>query len=74
MSFISMKVKPKFFSSHKEVAEEWEKLSKFIKEIIVKNKDEQAALDLVNFYITLHGKEYVCLKFYQYWLKEKKRG
>ncbi|KHD08393.1 hypothetical protein PN36_13355 [Candidatus Thiomargarita nelsonii] len=62
------------FFSQKEVAEDWEGLSKFIKSLIVNSQDEQAALNMVKSYIQLQGKEYVCLKFYQYWLKEKQEG
>ncbi|MFK5970811.1 MAG: HNH endonuclease [Candidatus Marithrix sp.] len=62
----------KFFS-HKEIAENWEDLSKFIQKIIVSGKDKQAALDMVKSFIELNGNEYVCLKFYQYWLQEDGR-
>jgi len=37
-------------------------------------KDKQTALETVKFYIDLHGKESVCLRFYEYWLKEKEKG
>ncbi|MDM8564697.1 HNH endonuclease [Candidatus Halobeggiatoa sp. HSG11] len=60
----------KFFV-HKEVAEKWEELSKFIKKTIINSKNEQAALDMIKSFIELNGNEYVCLKFYQYWLQEK---
>jgi len=63
----------KFFS-HKEVAEDWEKLSKFIQQLIINSKDEQAALDTLNFFIEAKGNKFVCLMFYQYWLKEKQEG
>jgi uncharacterized protein (TIGR02646 family) len=46
------------FFSHKEVAEDWEDLSKFIKKIIVNSQNEQAALDIVNSYIKLAGKKH----------------
>ncbi len=63
----------KFFS-HKEVAEKWEKWSKLIQQLIINSKNETAALETLKYLIELHGNEYVCLKFYHYWLKEKQEG
>jgi hypothetical protein len=49
-------------------------LGQFIKKLIINLKDKQTALETVKSYIDLHGKEYVCLGFYEYWLKEKEEG
>ena len=59
----------KFFL-HKEVAERWEQTSLFIKKLVVEDTPEEVVLD----YISLHGYEYVCLKFYRYWSGEKTAG
>lgn len=63
----------KFFS-HKEVAEKWELLSKFIQQLIINSQDENAALETLKYFIEFNGNEYVCLKFYDYWLKENQEG
>jgi hypothetical protein len=62
----------KFFN-HKEIVEEFEKLSRFIQSLIINLKDKQIALETVKSYIDLHGKESVCLRFYEYWLQRKRR-
>jgi hypothetical protein len=59
----------KFFLD-KEVAERWEQMSLFIKNLVAEETPGNIVLD----YISLHGYEYVCLKFYAYWLNEKKEG
>jgi uncharacterized protein (TIGR02646 family) len=63
----------KFFS-HKEVAEKWEQLGKFIQQLIINSQDEKAALETLKYFIKFNGNEYVCLNFYHYWLKEKQEG
>jgi len=44
------------------------------KDWILNIEDKQKALETVKTYIGLHGNEYVCLRFYEYWLKEKEEG
>ncbi len=63
----------KFFM-HKEVICEWEKLSHFVQALVQKIQDKQLILETLRLYIELHGQEYVCLKFYEYWLKEQEEG
>ncbi|OQY46765.1 MAG: hypothetical protein B6247_27290 [Candidatus Parabeggiatoa sp. nov. 2] len=63
----------KFFQ-HKKVTEEWEKLSQFIHALVLKIKDKQAVLETLKLYTELHGQEYVCFKFYEYWLTEQEEG
>jgi hypothetical protein len=63
----------KFFQ-HKEVIEEWEKLSQFIHTLVLKMKDQLAVLEILKLYTELHGQEYVCFKFYEYWLTEQQEG
>ena len=63
----------KFFK-HKELICKWEKLSQFIHALVQKIQDEQVILETLKLYIALHGQEYVCLKFYEYWLQEQKAG
>jgi len=60
----------KFFNKHKEVAEKWEKISLFIKNLVTEGVPEEIIYD----YIKLHGYEYICLKFYVYWQSEKQAG
>lgn len=60
----------RLFNRHKEVAEKWEGISLFIKNLVSEGVSEQIIYD----YIALHGYEYVCLKFYAYWLHEKQEG
>lgn len=60
----------RFFNRHKEVAEKWEKMSLFIKKLVAEDVSEE----IIDDYIKLNGYEYVCLKFYAYWLNEKQRG
>ncbi len=59
----------KFFI-HKEVAQRWEKISMFIRELVL----EETPKEIILHYIRVHSYEYVCLKFYEYWLQEKREG
>lgn len=54
------------FNKRKEVAENYEKLSLFIKDLVNANLDKETIFDFIN----LRGYEYVCLKFYEYWVNE----
>jgi hypothetical protein len=65
--------KLKFFK-HKEVTCEWEKLSQFIQALVQQIQDKSIILETLKLYIELHGQEYLCLKFYEYWLKEQEEG
>jgi len=58
------------FFNHKEIAEEWEKLSELIKELVKNNVSELLIAKIID----LYGYEYVGLKFYKYWLIEKDEG
>ena len=58
------------FFNHKEIAEEWEKLSDLIKELVQHNVSKYFTIKIID----LYGYEYVGLKFYEYWLKEKEEG
>ncbi len=57
------------FFKHKEVAEHFEKLSKFVLKVVKGSNNPE---ELVIAHIELSGFEYVCLKFLSYWLQEKK--
>jgi hypothetical protein len=58
------------FFHHREVAERWKKISAFMKELVL----DDTPKELVHHFIQLYGYEYVCLKFYEYWLNEKLEG
>ncbi|GEM_PF-813079 len=60
----------RFFNKHKEVAEKWEKISLFIRNLVCEGISEEIIYD----FIKLQGYEYICLKFYAYWLNEKQEG
>ncbi|ETR68475.1 MAG: hypothetical protein OMM_04539 [Candidatus Magnetoglobus multicellularis str. Araruama] len=64
------KITINMFFNHKEVAEEWEKLSELIKELVQHNVSESLIIRIID----LYGYEYVGLKFYEYWLREKEEG
>lgn len=53
-----------FFNKRKEVAENYEKVSLFIKDLVTANLGKEKILD----FIKLYGYEYICLKFYEYWV------
>jgi uncharacterized protein (TIGR02646 family) len=55
-----------FFNKRKEVAENYEKVSLFIKDLVAADLGKEKILDFIN----LYGYEYVCLKFYEYWVNE----
>ncbi len=57
------------FFHHKEVAGDWEKLSALIKRFVQDN-----AAEALEFYIDLHGQEFICREFYHYWLEEQRAG
>jgi uncharacterized protein (TIGR02646 family) len=59
------------FFKHKEVAEKWEILSNFIKKLVANYPNAQ---ELVNDYINLHGYEFICKNFLEYWQNEKNAG
>ena len=59
----------KFFA-HKEVAEKYEEISNHIKDLVFYNNPKKVVTD----FLSLHGFEYVGLKFYEYWLNEKNEG
>jgi uncharacterized protein (TIGR02646 family) len=63
----------KFFK-HKEVACEWEKLSRFVRALVQQIQDQQLILETLKLYTELHGQEYVCMKFYEYWITEREQG
>ncbi|GBC63978.1 HNH endonuclease [Desulfonema ishimotonii] len=60
----------RFFNRHKEVAEKWEAIRSFIKDLVL-NETPKCT---IAHYIKLHGREYICWKFYEYWCEEKEAG
>ena len=58
------------FFLHKEVSVKWEKMSLFIKNLVQLDAPRHVIQD----YIAGNGYEFVCWKFYEYWLREKEEG
>jgi uncharacterized protein (TIGR02646 family) len=58
------------FFTHKEVSVKWEKISHLIKELVLLSAPEST----IQAQIAVLGHEYVCWKFYEYWLREKEEG
>jgi len=63
----------KLFNRHKEVAEKWEGLSRFIKNIVMIIDDDPLAI-VSSLIIDVAGYEHICLEFYEYWRNEKQAG
>ena len=55
-----------FFNKRKEVAEKYEQLSLFIKDLV----NAGFGIEMIRHFIKLRGYEYVCLKFYEHWVNE----
>jgi len=58
------------FFDKKEIAKEWEKISLHIKDLVLLN----ASKNTIDNFADLHGYEFLCNEFYNYWIEEKKEG